>query len=114
HCMPFDLASARRRFSMTFGTPPPPGGMTVEKPDSAARFMPATPVGRRELLSAGLAVTAGALAAGADLARAAEAAAPAPADSRATDAKLLPGFRVERVKTSGADIYTVIGGSGPP
>lgn len=96
-------------------TPPLPGETTVEKPDLAARSTPATPVGRRELLSAGLAVTAGALAAaGANLARAAEAAAPAPADSRATDAKLLPGFRVERVKTSGADIYTVIGGSGPP
>ncbi|MDR2212328.1 MAG: alpha/beta hydrolase, partial [Pseudomonadales bacterium] len=27
---------------------------------------------------------------------------------------MLPGFRVERVKTSGAELYTVVGGSGPP
>ena len=30
------------------------------------------------------------------------------------DAKLLPGFKVERVKTSGAELHAVIGGSGPP
>jgi haloacetate dehalogenase len=51
---------------------------------------------------------------GAPTATATPAAAPVPADAGPADARLLPGFRVERVKTSGAELYTVIGGSGPP
>jgi haloacetate dehalogenase len=35
-------------------------------------------------------------------------------DASGTDAKLLPGFRVEKVKTSGATLHTVVGGKGPP
>jgi haloacetate dehalogenase len=30
------------------------------------------------------------------------------------DARLLPGFKVHEVKTSGATLHTVVGGSGPP
>lgn len=87
----------------------------MEKPDLGAGSQAAEPVRRRELLAAGLAMAAGALAARTNEASAAQ---PTPAaqapDARAADASLLPGFRVERVKTSGADIYTVVGGSGPP
>jgi haloacetate dehalogenase len=36
------------------------------------------------------------------------------ADSSAADARLLPGFKVHKVKTSGATLHTVVGGSGPP
>jgi len=81
----------------------------VKKPDLAAPLS----VRRRELITTGLAVAAGALA-GAGSARAAEPASAAPSDARDADARLLPGFKVERVKTSGAEIYTTIGGSGPP
>jgi haloacetate dehalogenase len=37
-----------------------------------------------------------------------------PGDARPADARLLPGFKVERVRTSGAELHAVIGGSGPP
>jgi haloacetate dehalogenase len=87
--------------------------MTVEKPDLAAFPAPSAPLRRREILATSLALATGALA-GSGRASAAEAAIAAPADASAADARLLPGFRVERVKTSGAEIYTVIGGSGPP
>jgi haloacetate dehalogenase len=73
---------------------------------------PDKPVGRREILGAGITLAAGTLLGAARAARAAEAA--TPTDARQADARLLPGFRVERVKTSGAELYTVIGGSGPP
>jgi len=67
---------------------------------------------RRELITAGAALAAGALLPGT---RTAQAAAAEPVtDARAADAKLLPGFRVERVKTTGAALHAVIGGSGPP
>jgi len=46
--------------------------------------------------------------------RSASAAETQPSDARVADAKLLPGFKVERVKTSGAELHAVIGGSGPP
>jgi haloacetate dehalogenase len=67
---------------------------------------------RRGLIAAGAALAAGSLIPGSRTARAADA---QPAtDARAADAKLLPGFRVERVRTSGAELHAVIGGSGPP
>ena len=66
---------------------------------------------RRELLGTGLILVAGSLLTG-EGARAAEP--PAPADAGPADARLLPGFKVQRVKTRGAEIYTVVGGSGPP
>ena len=69
-----------------------------------------TSTNRRSLLGASLAVAA---AAALGTGRNAQAAAPA-ADAGPDDAHLLPGFRVERVKTSGAELHTVIGGSGPP
>jgi haloacetate dehalogenase len=63
-------------------------------------------VDRREVLGVGLACTAAALLASPREARA--------ADAGPVDAKLLPGFKVERVQTSGAELHAVIGGSGPP
>jgi haloacetate dehalogenase len=67
---------------------------------------------RRELLAAGAALAAGSLL---PVPGTVEAAESQPAtDARAVDAKLLPGFKVERVKTSGAELHAVIGGSGPP
>ena len=67
---------------------------------------------RRGLLAAGAALAAGTLL---PRAREAHAAEGAPAtDSRSADARLLPGFRVERVGTRGAELQAVIGGSGPP
>ncbi len=66
---------------------------------------------RRELLTAGAAMAAGALLPGTREVQAAES---APVDARAADALLLPGFRTERVKTSGAELHVVTGGSGPP
>jgi haloacetate dehalogenase len=68
---------------------------------------------RRDLLGASLALAASAATLGTRDARAAEPAT-TPADPGPGDARLLPGFRVERVKTSGAELHTVIGGSGPP
>jgi haloacetate dehalogenase len=65
-----------------------------------------TSVGRRDVLRAGAAVAAGALLGSSNTAWA--------VDASAVDAKLLPGFRVEKVKTSGATLHTVIGGKGPP
>jgi haloacetate dehalogenase len=67
---------------------------------------------RREVLVAGAALAAGTLLPGPRRALAADG---QPAtDARAADAKLLPGFKVERVKTSGAELHAVKGGSGPP
>ena len=68
---------------------------------------------RRDLLGASLALAAS-TALGSGKARAAEPGATATADAGPGDARLLPGFKVERVKTSGAELHTVIGGSGPP
>jgi haloacetate dehalogenase len=94
--------------------PLPPGESTVDRLDLAAASAPATPVRRRELLTTSLALAA-ALSGATRTARTAEpAASAASTDARAVDARLLPGFRVERVKTSGAELYTVIGGRGPP
>lgn len=65
---------------------------------------------RRGVLGAGIALAAAALLPAKRTAHAAETVAdPGPADAR-----LLPGFKVERVRTSGAELHTVIGGSGPP
>ena len=61
---------------------------------------------RRSLLRAGAALAATAAIGNSKAAVA--------ADSAALDARLLPGFRVEKVKTQGATLHTVIGGSGPP
>jgi haloacetate dehalogenase len=61
---------------------------------------------RREVLRAGLALSVGAVLGSSPEARA--------ADSSTADARLLPGFKVHAVKTSGATLHTVVGGSGPP
>ena len=61
---------------------------------------------RRDILRAGAALAVGALAAGKGAARA--------EDATALDAKLLPGFKVQKVKTTGATLHAVVGGSGPP
>jgi haloacetate dehalogenase len=66
---------------------------------------------RRGLLTAGAALAAGTLLPRPREARAAEGPA---ADAREADAKLLPGFKVEKVKTGGAQLHAVVGGSGPP
>jgi len=62
--------------------------------------------GRREVLGAGAALVAAAMLGTTRTARA--------ADAGPVDAKLLPGFKVERVKTTGAELHAVVGGSGPP
>jgi haloacetate dehalogenase len=77
----------------------------VLTPDPVAISSPTT-TGRREVLGAGVALAVGALLGSSQAARA--------ADATPVDAKLLPGFKVERVKTSGAELHAVIGGSGPP
>jgi haloacetate dehalogenase len=78
----------------------------MDEPTAAAPSPAAMPE-RRAFLLAGSALAAGVALAGARTARAAEAAGP-------PDAKLLPGFSVEKVRTAGATLHTVIGGSGPP
>jgi haloacetate dehalogenase len=86
----------------------------MRPPSSSSSFdTRETPTSRREVLRAGLALSAGALLASNGAARAADAA-PAAPDASSLDAKLLPGFKVHKVKTSGATLHTVVGGSGPP
>jgi haloacetate dehalogenase len=77
---------------------------------------PEASTNRRDVLRAGLALSAGTLLGSSRNALAAEANATptAPADASALDAKLLPGFKVHKVKTTGATLHTVVGGSGPP
>ena len=70
-----------------------------------------TPTDRREVLRAGMFFSLGGILASSRTARAAEAGA---ADAGGIDARLLPGFKVYEVKTSGATLHTVVGGSGPP
>ena len=67
---------------------------------------------RRDVLRAGLAFPAGAMLASSRPALCEDVG--APADSSALDARLLPGFAVQKVKTNGATLHTVVGGSGPP
>jgi len=69
------------------------------------------PTNRRDVLRAGLALTTGAMLGSSRKARAADAGA---ADAGPADARLLPGFKVDKVKTSGALLHTVVGGKGPP
>ena len=66
-----------------------------------------TVAGRRELLRAGAALALGGLMGASRAAGAAD-------DASEADARLLPGFRVEKVRTAGATLHTVVGGSGPP
>ena len=66
---------------------------------------------RRDILRAGLALS-GALLASNRSARASETA--ASAGDNPLDAKLLPGFKVHQVKTTGATLHTAVGGNGPP
>jgi haloacetate dehalogenase len=74
---------------------------STELPETEVSIM------RRGMLGAGAALTVSTLLGGTRAVRAADA--PGPGDAR-----LLPGFKVERVKTSGAELHTVIGGKGPP
>src|SRR6185312_1393637 len=66
---------------------------------------------RRDLLRIGLAACTATML---DLSPPARAAEDAPSDTLALDARLLPGFKAQRVQTSGATLHTVMGGSGPP
>ena len=67
---------------------------------------------RRDLLRGAAALVAGSVA----LASTTSAQAQAQTESQAlaVDAQFFPGFRTEKVQTSGAVIHSVIGGSGPP
>jgi haloacetate dehalogenase len=67
-------------------------------------------IDRRDLLRGAAALVAGGVA----LAAAAPAAPQTEREALAVDAEFFPGFRTERVQTSGAVIHAVIGGSGPP
>lgn len=74
-------------------------------PSAPSDFRGAT-TDRRDVLRAGLALSVGAMLGASGHARA--------SDASAADARLLPGFKVHKVKTSGATLHTVVGGSGPP
>ena len=65
---------------------------------------------RRDLLRGAAALVAGGVA----LAATTPAAAQTEQEALAVDAEFFPGFRTEKVQTSGAVIHSVIGGSGPP
>jgi haloacetate dehalogenase len=65
---------------------------------------------RRDLLRGAAALVAS----GAALASARPAAAQSDREALAVDAEFFPGFRTEKIQTSGAVIHGVIGGSGPP
>ncbi|HUQ51295.1 MAG TPA: alpha/beta hydrolase, partial [Gammaproteobacteria bacterium] len=65
---------------------------------------------RRDLLRGAAALVAGSVA----LAAQAPAAAQTEQQALAVDAQFFPGFRTEKVQTSGAVIHSVIGGNGPP
>jgi haloacetate dehalogenase len=65
---------------------------------------------RRDVLRSAAALVAGGIA----LASAAPGAAQTDEQARAVDAQFFPGFRTEKVQTSGAVIHSVVGGSGPP
>ena len=65
---------------------------------------------RRDLLRGAAALVAGGVA----LAAAKPVAAQTDQDALAVDAKFFPGFKTEKVQTSGAVIHSVVGGSGPP
>jgi haloacetate dehalogenase len=70
----------------------------------------ASQVHRRDLLRGAAALVAGSVA----LASTTAARAQTDDQALAVDAKFFPGFRTEKVQTSGAVIHSVIGGSGPP
>jgi haloacetate dehalogenase len=67
-------------------------------------------IDRRELLRGAAAIVAG----GATLTAALPTSAQDEQQALAVDAQFFPGFRSEKVQTSGAVIHSVIGGSGPP
>lgn len=67
-------------------------------------------VQRRDLLRGAAALVASGVA----LAAQAPAAAQTDREALGVDAEFFPGFRTEKVQTSGAVIHSVIGGSGPP
>jgi len=79
----------------------------TEPTPAVATPRPRLETDRRTVLRAGAALAMGAMAAGLPRAQAA-------ADGNPLDAKLLPGFKAEKVKTGGATLHAVIGGSGPP
>jgi haloacetate dehalogenase len=80
---------------------------TVTKPETAL----ANPE-RRDLLRGAAALVAGAAVLTAQTPAAGQAA--AEQQALAVDARFFPGFRTEKVRTSGAVIHSVIGGNGPP
>lgn len=82
-----------------------------ERASAATPDLPSGSAGRRDVLRAGAALAMGALLGGTGAAGAADAPS---TDASALDAKLLPGFKVEKVKTTGATLHAVKGGSGPP
>jgi haloacetate dehalogenase len=81
----------------------------MSDPDSHARAA-ASGVQRRDLLRGAAAVLAGGVA----LAAHGPAAGQTEQQARAVDAEFFPGFRPQKVRTSGAVIHAVIGGNGPP
>ena len=85
--------------------------MDNTKSRGARSAIPRVFANRRDVLTAALTLgLAGTLSAQ----ESASAAQPGAQDASALDAKLLPGFRVEKVKTSGASLHAVVGGKGPP
>jgi haloacetate dehalogenase len=69
-----------------------------------------TTLSKRDLLRGAAALVAGGVA----LTAATSSVAQSDEQARAVDAQFFPGFKTEKVRTSGAVIHAVIGGSGPP
>ena len=82
-----------------------------QPPDTSITHSDDLLTNRRNVLRAGLALSAGAMLGSSRNASAADGGV---VDASAADARLLPGFKVHKVKTSGATLHTVVGGSGPP
>lgn len=79
--------------------------MSKDESDSQTETLP-----RREVIRGAAALVAGGLA----LATQPPAAGQTDAQALAVDRQFFPGFRTEKVQTSGALIHSLIGGSGPP
>jgi haloacetate dehalogenase len=87
----------------------PPSFEAISMANGDDPTLAASTLQRRDLLRGAAALIAG----GAAVAVSDAASAQTEQQARAVDAQFFPGFRTEKVRTSGAQIHAVIGGSGP-